>query len=103
MHLFDNGADESPLLFFREIKAVEVIHLLHYDGLGSQFRWKEKFSSRCWLIAIYDMTPSILNYRVPILFHFLIRTDLMDSFYCKMSPYFRIRSCEGNAKGKTSL
>ncbi len=29
-----NGGDESPLLFFREIEALEVIHLLNSDGLS---------------------------------------------------------------------
>ena len=29
-----SGADESPLLFFREIEAGELIHLLHSDGLS---------------------------------------------------------------------
>ncbi len=32
--LYLNGADESPPLFFREIEAEEVIHLLHSDDLS---------------------------------------------------------------------
>ena len=34
-----DGADESPLLFFRAIEAVDAVHLLHSDGLSILRPW----------------------------------------------------------------